>query len=154
AQGGILAAPAWTAMMKEVYDRRPIPAAWPRPDGLAALDIDRTTGYKATPFCPKDFHYIESFIPGTEPTQFCPVHSPFNLGGNAANPMGGAPPPPVAPAAPQTPNPGTMGGTTARPGHPVSQGPGAAAQPNGVMGGSGPPPSSSGPPPSPKKPPR
>ena len=31
AQGGILAAPAWTAMMKEVYDRRPIPAAWPRP---------------------------------------------------------------------------------------------------------------------------
>src|SRR5262245_45333115 len=129
AQGGILAAPAWTAMMKEIYDRRPIPAAWPRPGGLTALDIDRSTGYKATPFCPKDFHYIESFIPGTEPTQFCPVHSPFNLGGNGANPMGGAPPPPVAPAAPQTPNTGTMGGTTARPGQPVSQGPGAAAQP-------------------------
>jgi penicillin-binding protein 1A len=151
AQGGILAAPAWTAMMKEVYDRRPIPAAWPRPDGLAALDIDRSTGYKATPFCPKEFHYIESFIPGTEPTQFCPVHSPFNLGGNGASPMGGAPPPPVAP---QPPNSGTMGGTTARPGQPVSQAPSPSQAPNGVMGGSGPPPTSSGPPPSPKKPPR
>ncbi len=64
AQGGVLAAPAWTAMMREVYERRAIPAAWPRPDGLTALDIDKTTGYKATPFCPKDVHYIESFIPG------------------------------------------------------------------------------------------
>ena len=33
AQGGVLAAPAWTAMMREVYERRAIPAAWPRPDG-------------------------------------------------------------------------------------------------------------------------
>ena len=82
AQGGVLAAPAWTAMMREVYERRAIPAAWPRPDGLTALDIDKTTGYKATPFCPKDVHYIESFIPGTEPTGFCPIHSPFgNVGG-------------------------------------------------------------------------
>src|SRR5690242_2175607 len=110
AQGGILAAPAWTAMMKEVYDRRPIPAAWPRPEGLAALDIDRSTGFKATPFCPKELHYIESFIPGTEPTQFCPVHSPFNLGGNGASPMGGAAPNPVAPdGSPQPRNSGTLG---------------------------------------------
>ena len=74
AQGGILVAPAWTAMMKDVYERRATPAAWPRPETLTALDIDRTTGYKATPFCPKEVHYIESFIPGTEPTGFCPVH--------------------------------------------------------------------------------
>ena len=85
AQGGILAAPAWTAMMREVYERRDIPTAWPRPDGLTALDIDKTTGYKATPFCPKDVHYIESFIPGTEPQGFCPVHSsPFMMGGSVA----------------------------------------------------------------------
>ena len=90
AQGGILVAPAWTAMMKEVYERRATPSAWPRPETLAALDIDRTTGYKATPFCPKEVHYIESFIPGTEPVGFCPVHSPFNVGGT--NPLGGAAP--------------------------------------------------------------
>ena len=33
AQGGVLAAPAWTAMMREVYERRSIPAAWSRPGG-------------------------------------------------------------------------------------------------------------------------
>jgi penicillin-binding protein 1A len=138
AQGGILAAPAWTAMMREVYERRAIPPAWPRPDGLTALDIDKTTGYKATPFCPKDVHYIESFIPGTEPTAFCPIHSPFGAVG-AAGPMGGAAPdgapqptaplpegvrpvaPPAAPAAPGAP-PGREGATTT----------------TGVMGGVGP----------------
>jgi penicillin-binding protein 1A len=135
AQGGVLAAPAWTAMMKEIYDRRPVPAAWPRPDGLAALDIDRSTGYKATPFCPKDEHYIESFIPGTEPTQFCPVHSPFNVGGTGASPMGGA-----APAPNQPPTAGSLGGTT-----PTSAPPGqsprpAPPPPQGAMGGNGPPP--------------
>ena len=76
-------------MMREVYERRAIPAAWPRPDGLTALDIDKTTGYKATPFCPKDVHYIESFIPGTEPTAFCPIHSPFGAVGGMTGPMGG-----------------------------------------------------------------
>jgi penicillin-binding protein 1A len=147
AQGGILVAPAWTDMMKEVYERRTPPAVWPRPETLAALDIDRTTGYKATPFCPKDVHYIESFIPGTEPTGFCPVHSPFNVGG--VNPFGGtAPPSPTAPFPDGSPRPaGTMGGTTApapdaaqqtRPNPPPSAG--------GVMGGAGPAPSTQRPP--------
>ena len=145
-------------MMKEVYDRRPIPAAWPRPEGLAALDIDRTTGFKATPFCPKEYHYIESFIPGTEPTQFCPVHSPFNLGGNGASPMGGAAPAPGVPGATAPRTSGTLGGTTPVPGagHPGEQAAPGAGPPasGGVMGGSGPQPSTGGPPPSPKKPPR
>lgn len=137
AQGGVLAAPAWTAMMKEIYDRRPTPPPWPRPAGLAALDIDQTTGYKATPFCPKEVHYIESFIPGTEPTEFCPVHSPFNVGG--AGPLGGAPPP-LPPTAPPPRNAGSLGATT--PGAPPGQ-PGARPAPpppGGVMGGAGPPP--------------
>jgi len=144
AQGGILAAPAWTAMMKEVYDRRPIPAAWTRPDGLTALDIDNTTGYKATPFCPKDFHYIESFIPGSEPTQFCPVHSPFNVGGNGASPMGGAAPPPPGPGV-QPGTSGSLGGTTPRPGQTSGQPP-PSDPPSGVMGGAGPPPAQTKPP--------
>ena len=134
AQGGVLAAPAWTAMMREIYERRAIPAAWPRPAGLTALDIDKTTGYKATPFCPKDVHYIESFIPGTEPTGFCPIHSPFGsvggvMGGTGPTPTTGQPPS-TAPAigvpradtvgAPLVPTRSSQGGGT------------------GVMGGSGP----------------
>jgi membrane carboxypeptidase/penicillin-binding protein len=125
----VLAAPAWTAMMNEVYERRTIPAAWARPAGLAALDIDKTTGYKATPFCPKDVHYIESFIHGTEPTQFCPVHSPFGsigvLGGDSPEPNQNpsaplTPTPPPAPGQPPKPETVTSGGTS------------------GVMGGTGP----------------
>ena len=89
AQGGRLAAPVWTALMKEVYERRPTPGPWRRPEALAFAEIDKTTGYKATPFCPREVHYIESFIPGTEPAQFCPVHSPF--GAMGGSPLPGAP---------------------------------------------------------------
>ena len=85
AQGGRLAAPAWTDMMNEIYERRPKPAAWSRPADLTFAEIDKTTGYRATPFCPREVHYIESFIPGTEPQGFCPVHSsPFMMGGSVA----------------------------------------------------------------------
>ena len=116
-----------------------MPAAWPRPDGLTALDIDKTTGYKATPFCPKDVHYIESFIPGTEPNAFCPIHSPFGsvggvMGGSGPGPTDGAPPS-TAPAAPTAvpPRPGQpqAGGTPPKPAAPPPAG-------TGAMGGTGP----------------
>jgi hypothetical protein len=127
--------------MKEIYDRRAAPAAWPRPGGLAALDIDRSTGYKATPFCPKDVHYIESFIPGTEPTAFCPIHSPFGAVGNAG-PMGGAPPDgapqPTAPLPPGVGPPAPQGAAPAGP----SPQPAPTGAGTGVMGGTGPTPSS------------
>ncbi|HEX2218983.1 MAG TPA: PBP1A family penicillin-binding protein [Gemmatimonadales bacterium] len=134
AQGGILAAPAWTAMMREIYERRAIPPAWPRPSGLSALDIDKTTGYKATPFCPKDVHYIESFIPGTEPSGFCPIHSPFGsvggvMGGTGPSPVSGQPPS-TAPAI-GVPQDDTVGAPLT----PARSAPGSGA---GVMGGSGP----------------
>ncbi len=85
AQGGRLVAPAWTAMMNEVYERRPVPAAWVRPSRLQVAEIDNTTGYLATAFCPPEVHYVESFIPGTEPTEYCPIHTsnifnPFGIG--------------------------------------------------------------------------
>ena len=85
AQGGRLVAPAWTAMMNEVYERRPVPAAWVRPSRLQVAEIDNTTGYLATAFCPPETHYVESFIPGTEPTEYCPIHTsnifnPFGIG--------------------------------------------------------------------------
>lgn len=86
AQGGRLAAPAWTTLMNEIYARRDAPSAWRRPSDLAAAEVDNTTGFLATAFCPTDVHLIESFIPGTEPTQYCPVHTqgilnPFGIGG-------------------------------------------------------------------------
>ena len=77
AQGGKLAAPAWTAMMRDVYDRRRAPSPWVRPDSILEFDIDKSTGYLATPFCPRDLVIHEYFFPGTEPTERCPVHSPF-----------------------------------------------------------------------------
>jgi penicillin-binding protein 1A len=77
AQGGRLAAPAWMAMMKDVYERRPAPEAWPRPDGLTFVEVDRQTGGKFTPFCPRDSLTVESFLPGTEPKAFCPIHNPW-----------------------------------------------------------------------------
>ncbi len=115
AQGGRLAAPAWTALMREVYERRSAPGGWSRPEGLTIAEIDKTTGYKALPTCPKDVHYVESFLAGTEPGAFCPVHPlPFGIG-TGGNPLQGAgqpasselpetgpstPTPPLAPAPP------------------------------------------------------
>ena len=137
AQGGVLAAPAWTAMMREVYERRAIPASWPRPDGLTALDIDKTTGYKATPFCPKDVHYIESFIPGTEPTAFCPIHSPFGAVGGLSSPLGGtAPDGAPQPTAPLPPGVQPANPAPAAPASPSR--PPSAGTATGVMGGTGP----------------
>jgi len=75
--GGVLAAPAWTALMSEVYERRNPPAPWRRPEGLITREIDATTGYLATEFCPRDVRYWEWFIPDTQPTEFCPIHMPF-----------------------------------------------------------------------------
>jgi penicillin-binding protein 1A len=80
AAGGLLAAPAWTAFMREVYERRPRPAPWTRPEALITREVDATTGYLATPFCPRNQRHWEWFIPGTEPQEFCPVHSPFSRG--------------------------------------------------------------------------
>jgi hypothetical protein len=67
-------------------------------------------------------HYIESFIPGTEPNAFCPIHSPVGsvggvMGGGGPAPASGtpastAPAVGAAPAvtAPAEPGPGVMGG--------------------------------------------
>jgi len=75
AGGGRIVAPAWTAFMRDVYDRRPAPADWPRPDSLVTREVDDSTGFLATPFCPQSLHRWEWFYPGTEPTQICPVHT-------------------------------------------------------------------------------
>lgn len=74
AQGGRLAAPAWGLMMKDVYERRRVPAPWAMPEGVTSVVIDRSTGFLATPACPADHVGPEFYYPGTEPTERCPVH--------------------------------------------------------------------------------
>lgn len=72
AQGGVLAAPAWTAFMNQVYRRKPAPPDWPRPSGLVTQSIDVTTNTLWTQGC-GGVQATEYFIPGTEPTQVCAV---------------------------------------------------------------------------------
>lgn len=134
AQGGRLAAPAWTSFMTEVYRRKPAPPDWPQPEGLLAREIDKTTGMLRNGYCPLPIVYTEWYIPGTEPVRECDVHSPTNTSigdtthiehPNApapqgkpqppANPMGGTPPPIATrapPLAPQTTGPATPAGAT------------------------------------------
>ncbi len=84
--GGVLAAPAWATFMNDVYERRPAPAAWRRPESLILLRIDHDTGYLATGWCPRESTSHEWFIPGTEPTEYCPVHNPFAGGISTVRP--------------------------------------------------------------------
>ena len=70
AQGGDLAAPAWTSFMTEVYRRKPQPPDWPRPDGVIVRDVDALTGQLATAACQGSV-VTEYFVMGTEPTWPC-----------------------------------------------------------------------------------
>ena len=71
AQGGLLAAPAWTSFMSEVYQRRPAPPDWPRPRAITLREIDRRTGLLKGPACDPNDVIVEYYVPGTEPTRAC-----------------------------------------------------------------------------------
>ncbi|MCE9601692.1 MAG: PBP1A family penicillin-binding protein [Gemmatimonadetes bacterium] len=71
AQGGRLAAPAWTSFMREVYERKPAAPDWPRPFGITSVLIDPATGLLAGPGCASDSARVEFFLPGTEPRTQC-----------------------------------------------------------------------------------
>ena len=71
AQGGRLAAPAWTQFMTEVYRRKPAPPDWPMPPTIITREIDVATGLLQSPYCPPENVRTEFFIPGTEPMQEC-----------------------------------------------------------------------------------
>src|SRR5919197_405297 len=80
AGGGRIVAPAWGKFMRDVYERRPAPAYWARPDNLVTREVDWSNGFLATPFWPLEVRRWEWFYPGTEPSQVCQVHSPFGVG--------------------------------------------------------------------------
>jgi penicillin-binding protein 1A len=74
AQGGQLAAPAWTAFMREVYRRKPVPPDWPRPASIVMRRVDRTTGLLATDYCPASVVVEDYFVAGTDPALDCTAH--------------------------------------------------------------------------------
>jgi penicillin-binding protein 1A len=90
AQGGRLAAPAYTNFMIEVYRRKPEPPDWPRPAFVVPMSVDTATGLIATAACARRAH-VEYFVRGTEPRRSCQgTGSP----GNASAWMNREPTPP------------------------------------------------------------
>lgn len=81
AQGGHLAAPAWTAFMSEVYKRKPSPPDWPKPVSIVTREIDVSSGLLATPYCPRPLVISEFYISGTEPTRDCDKHLGYDTPG-------------------------------------------------------------------------
>jgi penicillin-binding protein 1A len=71
AQGGELAAPAWTAFMTEVYRRKPRPGDWPAPGGVVSVALVAGTNLRWAPECATAAQSTELFIAGLEPTEGC-----------------------------------------------------------------------------------
>src|SRR5688500_12391139 len=78
AQGGVLAAPAWTALMTEVYRKRPAPPDWPKPMSIVTREVDVSSGLLQTPYCPRTLVSSEFYISGTEPTRDCDKHLAYS----------------------------------------------------------------------------
>ncbi len=96
--GGAVAAPIWERFMRTALAGKPA-ADFAKPDTVVSVAIDPATGYLASPECPTTRN--EFFIPGTEPTEYCPKH-----GGNAAK---SAPPASPAPDVGKEPATGVEG---------------------------------------------
>jgi penicillin-binding protein 1B len=71
--GSTAALPIWTDFMKAALAGHPN-AEFEVPEGITFVNIDHDTGMLATPNCPSVFN--ESFIIGTEPIEYCPLHGP------------------------------------------------------------------------------
>ena len=86
ATGGGLVAPVWGAFMRRVYvgvdgdedngvaaqrPLLPMPDRIPLPPGLHTVLVDRKTGKLASRWCAEEDQYLEYYIPGTAPTEFC-----------------------------------------------------------------------------------
>jgi penicillin-binding protein 1B len=69
--GSTAALPIWTEFMKAALAGHPN-AEFEVPEGITFVNIDHDTGKLATPNCPRVF--TESFIVGTEPIEYCPLH--------------------------------------------------------------------------------
>ncbi len=136
AQGGILAAPAWTSFMNEIYRRRPKPRDWPMPPNIVQRTIDVTTNMLVSPYCPRNVVGTEFFIPGTDPIIQCDVHTgyvPDTTGVGALYPPGTYPYPYPTPGQARpgidTTRPRQPGTTVIVPGAPAGLPPAPRPQP-------------------------
>jgi penicillin-binding protein 1B len=71
--GSQAAVPIWTDFMKAAMAGHPN-QTFAAPAGISYVEIDRDTGKLATPLCERTMN--EVFVAGTEPTEYCPLHSP------------------------------------------------------------------------------
>src|SRR5918992_992666 len=132
AQGGALAAPAWTTFMREVYRRRPAPSDWPQPPGIVERIIDRSTAMLATAYCPPELVTQEYFIIGTDPPSECPAHGPYAITpGLPGYDTLGVPPPPAFPPLDTATTPRRTGRSVS----PSTSAPPPAATPGAVLPG-------------------
>jgi penicillin-binding protein 1B len=69
--GAQSALPIWTAFMRRAMAGRPSVRFAP-PPGIVEVEIDRDTGQRALPGCPRTAS--EAFLAGTEPAAWCPLH--------------------------------------------------------------------------------
>jgi penicillin-binding protein 2D len=69
--GGAVSAPIWGRFMRAAMAAKPV-VDFPKPNTVVTVSIDPATGYLAAPDCPAKRD--EFYIPGTEPTQYCPKH--------------------------------------------------------------------------------
>ncbi|MDX1582406.1 MAG: PBP1A family penicillin-binding protein [Thermoanaerobaculia bacterium] len=73
--GSSAAVPIWTRYMKRVAGLVP-DEDFRRPDGVMTREIDPTTGFLTTPYCPETRKEI--YVEGTAPERLCPVHSAYD----------------------------------------------------------------------------
>ena len=72
ATGGVVAAPIWKDFTSQAVERLELGKKFPAPpEGMEAITICRTTGYRATEGCPKVKILMPSLL---TPTAICPLH--------------------------------------------------------------------------------
>lgn len=69
--GGAVSAPIWGRFMRSIQVAEPN-VDFQKPDTAVSVSIDPATGCLATPDCPTT--RTESYIAGTEPSEYCPEH--------------------------------------------------------------------------------
>jgi penicillin-binding protein 1B len=72
--GSDAAVPMWTRYMLAVTAGEP-DAEFPVASGITFAEVDKISGGRATPNCPRNVVANEAFKSGTEPTQLCLLHS-------------------------------------------------------------------------------
>jgi penicillin-binding protein 1B len=76
-EGAKAALPIWAEFMKRAHRHRAYRdvAQFKIPDGIVSAQIDTDTGQLATSACPPEQTRTEYYLVGTQPVNFCPLHT-------------------------------------------------------------------------------